>query len=126
MSVSSVTQHSSPRPTVLRAEELKTKVKRLPLVTGPRTMVLEDKIAVNVAKFLAPLPPQDAPNPAVTAEMAQPPAPVVETVRHGRIVRSVPIAVSVAQPSAMTVPSALTLPSALTARCVPIEDRLPV
>ena len=90
------------------------KVKGLPLVTGTRTKVLEDKIAVNVAKFLALLPPQDAPNPAVTAETALPPAPVVETVRPGRIVRSVPIVVSVVQPSALTV------------RIVPIEDRLPV
>ena len=84
MSVSFVTQHPSPRPTAqpvpLVVGRVKTKVKRLLLVTGPKTMVLVDRIAVNVAKFLAPLPPQDAPNPAVTAEMAQPPAPVVVTV----------------------------------------------
>jgi hypothetical protein len=52
-------------------------------------MVLGGKIAVNVAKFLAPLQPQDALNPAVTAATVQPPAPVVATVLHARIVRSV-------------------------------------
>ena len=86
-------------------------------------MVLEDKIAVNVAKFLAPLPPQDAPNPAVTAEMAQPPAPVVETGRPGRIVRNVPIAASV-DPS--NVPTVAQLIGALPlVSTVPFERTVP-
>lgn len=68
---------------------VKTKVKRLLLVTGPRPMVLGDKIAVNVAKFLALLPPQDAPNPAVTAVTVQPLVLVVEMEQPVLIVRSV-------------------------------------
>ena len=90
-SVSFGTQRRLPRPTVLRAAELRTKVKRLPPVTGPKAMVLEGKIAVNVAKFPAPLPPQDAPNPAVTAVTVQQPAPVAATVTLVLIDRSVPI-----------------------------------
>lgn len=91
VSGSSGTQHRLPRPTVLRAAELRTKVKRFPPVMGPKAMVLEGKIAVNVAKFPALLPPQDAPNPAVTAVTVQPPARVAATVMLVLIDRSVRI-----------------------------------
>jgi hypothetical protein len=89
VSASFATRHPSPHQTALLAGQVKTKVKSLPLVTGPKAMVLGGKIAVNVAKFLAPLPPQDAPNPAVTAVTVQPPARVVATARPAQIVRNV-------------------------------------
>ena len=82
--------HQPVPPEVVRAKG-KTKVKRVPLVTGPKTMELEDKIVANVAKFLVPLPPQAALNLAVTAVTDQRPALAVAMVRLVQIFRSVPI-----------------------------------
>ena len=93
MTVSSALLRLWNHPTPVPVEKVKVKVKGLRLVTGPKTMVLEDKIVVNVAKFLVPLPPQDALNPAVTAVTVRPQARVAVTVRPVRIGRSVPIVV---------------------------------
>lgn len=104
VSVSSVLLCLLSRQTPVPAEKVrvKIKVKCLLLVTGPKATELEDKIAVNVAKFLVPLPPQDAPSPAVTAVTVQHPARVVATALHAQIARSVPIVGSAAQPSSLT------------------------
>jgi hypothetical protein len=53
-------------------------------------MAAEDKIAVNVAKFLVPLPLQVGCNRAVTVVTVQPPAPAVAMVRPVLIARNAP------------------------------------